>query len=216
MLPADCSRRDAAMVIRMLRKAAWPALLAALIPAGCNSPPASAQVLISSYIQGIASSSAICPFASQTAWINIGVETGNSPTTVADQGNQGGGQVSASCTVRGNGSNFDIQLNASLSNTGSITIVSNSPISPTDGGMGVTGTFESGTLGRYTSNNCTIKYSYNNGKVPVSPPIAGGRIWGHLSCLDAQRNDLGFMVDGGTVNATCDTEADFLFENCAV
>jgi hypothetical protein len=204
------------MIIRMLRLAAWPALLAALVPAGCNSTPASAQVFITSYIQGV--SSGTCPFASQTPWINIGVATGNSPTTVADQGNQGGGQVSASCGVKSNGSNFDIQLNAALSNTGSITIVSSMsmPISPTGGGMGVTGTFESGTLGRYTSNNCSITYKYNNGNVPVSPPIAGGRIWAHLSCVDSQRGDLSFMApDGGTTPATCDTEADFLFENCA-
>jgi hypothetical protein len=204
------------MVTRILSHAAWPALLAAVISAGCNSPPPTADAMVTSYIQGVSQQSAICPFASQTQWVNIGVETGNSPATVPDQGSQAGGQVSVSCSVKANGNGFDVQLNAALSDVGSITITSNSPVSPTGGGMGVTGTFESGTKGRYTSDSCAITYKYLNGNVPVSPPIAPGKIWAHLSCVGAQRNDLSFMgPDGGTQNATCDTEADFLFENCA-
>jgi hypothetical protein len=203
------------MVFRILRHAAWPALLAAAIPAGCNSPPTPADAFITSYIQGVSSTAALCPFGSQQQWINIGVATGNSPSTVSDQGSQAGGQVTVACTVRPNGNGFDVQLNAALSNTGSITVTSNTPITAASGGMGVTGTFESGTLGRYSSKDCTITFAYNNGKVPVSPPIAAGRIWAHLSCVTATRSDLSYMVDGGSAPATCDTEADFLFENCA-
>jgi hypothetical protein len=206
------------MVTRILRHAAWPALLSALTLAGCNSPPVPADAFVTSYIQGTSASPGLCKsFASQTQWIDIGVPTGNSPTTVADQGSQAGGQVTVACRVSPNGSGFDVQLNAALSGPegGSVTITSNSPITTT-GGMGVTGTFESAAKGNFSSQNCAITLAYNNGKVPVPQAVAAGRIWAHLSCTNAQSNDvMEVLPDGGTAPETCDTEADFLFENCA-
>jgi hypothetical protein len=81
--------------------------------------------------------------------------------------------------------------------------------------IALTGTFENGQLGRYTSDSCTIAFTYDGAPVPLNPPIAPGRIWGHLSCPNAQRGDISIMSpDGGVTPATCDTEADFLFENC--
>jgi hypothetical protein len=45
-----------------------------------------------------------------------------------------------------------------------------------------------------------------DGPVPASPPIAAGRIWGHLRCPHA--------FDNETPSVVCDVEADFMFENC--
>ncbi len=204
------------MIFRILRHAAWPALAAAAISSACTSPPPVADAFVQSYIEGVSSTAALCPFGSQQAWVNIGAATGLKPTTVSDGGNSAGGKVTVACTVHPNGNGFDVQLNAALSNQGSITITSNSPVTAAGGGMGVTGTFESGMYGRYSTNDCSITFMYNNAKVPVDTPIKAGAIWGHVSCVDAQRSDLNVMApDGGTANATCDTEADFQFENCA-
>jgi hypothetical protein len=204
------------MIFRILRHAAWPALVAAGISSACTSPPPTADAFVTSYIQGVSSTSALCPFASRKEWIDIGAPTGLKPTTVSDGGDQAGGKVSVTCSVHPNGDGFDVELNASVSSQGSITVTSNSPVTAAGGGMAVSGTFESGQSGRYASQNCTITFMYDNGKVPVDPPIKAGAIWAHLSCVDAQRGDA--MVigpDGGTSNETCDTEADFEFENCA-
>jgi hypothetical protein len=204
------------MVFRILRYAAWPALLAAGISTGCNSPPTPADTYVSSYLQAVSATAADCPFGIRQQWVDIGVGTGNSPSTVPDQGSQAGGQVTVACTVHPDGSGFDIQLNASQSNVGSMTITSQSPIDPSAGGTGVIGTFESGAHDTWRSNNCTLTFAYNNGKVPVSPPIAAGRIWAHVSCPNVSASDLNFQApDGGTVPSSCDGEADFLFENCA-
>jgi hypothetical protein len=216
MLPAARPQEgDAAMIFRILRHAAWPALLAAGISSACSSPPPTADAFVASYIeQGAAGGS--CPYASRLAWVNVGTATGLQPTTVADGNSNGGGTVSVSCSVHPNGSGFDVQANVAQTGAGSITIQSNSPVTVSGGGKGVSGTFGSEQKGRYSSNDCTIAYTYNNAKVPNMTPVAAGRIWAHLSCPGAQRSDLNVMgPDGGTSPATCDTEADFIFENCA-
>ena len=64
---------------------------------------------------------------------------------------------------------------------------------------------------------CTITYEYDpfgttggvagDQPVPTSPPIAAGRIWGHIKCPNA--------VSTSTPGVACDAEADFLFEQCS-
>jgi hypothetical protein len=204
------------MNIRILRHAAWPALLAAGITSACTSPPPTADAFVESYIQAVSATSQECPFGSRKEWIDIGTPTGLQPTTVADGNAQSGGTVTVACSVHPNGNGFDVTLNASLSGQGSLTITSNSPVTQAGGGMGVTGTFQSAQSGNYTSDNCKITYVYQGGMVPNKTPIAAGRIWAHISCVNAQRKDEMVMApDGGTTFPSCDTEADFIFENCA-
>jgi hypothetical protein len=207
------------MILRILRHATWPALLAAGTTSACTSPPATADAFVASYIQPSFMMAAACPFGSRKEWVDVGSPTGTQPTTVSDGNSQSGGNVSVSCSVHPNGSSFDLNLNAGLTGSGSMTITSspNAPVSYPAGGMHVTGTFLSGANGRYASDSCAISYMYNNGKVPNTQPIAGGRIWAHLSCVNAQRTDGAGMLlpDGGTTPDTCDTEADFIFENCS-
>jgi hypothetical protein len=158
----------------------------------------------------------LCPFARLIDWGDLGMAT-TPPTTVSNGQDQSGTPATVRCGVAADGAGFDVEMNASLSGAGSIRIASNTPggVTLASGASGVTGTFQSGKYGRYTSDHCTIAYTFNNAPVPVSPPIAPGRIWGHLSCPDAVTADILVMTpDGGTVNATCDAEADFFFENC--
>jgi hypothetical protein len=75
--------------------------------------------------------------------------------------------------------------------------------------------FESGSYGNYRDENCTITFTYQGNTVPDQPPLAAGRIWGHISCPNAENSGKTVQgEDGGTENVTCDGEADFLFEQC--
>jgi hypothetical protein len=71
--------------------------------------------------------------------------------------------------------------------------------------------FESGVSGTYSQSACTLAFTYNGTSVPDSPPIAAGRIWGHLSCPVAVGSA---GAGGGAAAPQCDAEADFLFEQC--
>jgi hypothetical protein len=178
-----------------------------------------ADGFVASFIQPNAAEPQICPFGSRADWIDVGAPLGSRPATIPDGANQAGSLVAIACAVHPTSGGFAVQLNAALSGTGSITVFSGTTqglVDPVAGGKGITATFESGRLGRYASSDCTITFTYDGGQVPQNPPIAPGRIWGHLSCPNARRTDgVGIMTpDGDVTYVTCDTEADFLFENC--
>ena len=79
------------------------------------------------------------------------------------------------------------------------------------------GVFQSTGSGTYRETDCTISFTYQQEAVPDNPPIAAGRIWGHISCPTAQVAGQTVMLpDGGTQNRQCDAEADFLFEQCGL
>jgi hypothetical protein len=160
----------------------------------------------------------LCPFGSRTDWLDVGAASTPRPTPVPNGGVMGGSHVSASCTVRAVGSGFDVLANAALGGVGSVTIVSPQPpgsISATTGGVGVSGTFESASMGQFSASNCVVTYTYAGASVQDSAPIASGRIWGHLSCPEATDPTVNrTLPDGGIAPATCDFETDFLFEDC--
>jgi len=202
----------------ILRRATSLALFASTTAlSACNSSTPEPTVFVTSYIQP-SGAGTVCDYQSQAPWIGIGAPTGNDPAVVANGGNQGGGEgVTVGCTVRPDGSGFDVSLNASLGGHGSITITSlaGHVVNPSTGGT-VEGTFQSANMGTWSSETCVITYQYQGGPVPRTPPIAAGRIWAHVSCPQAERSDgeLRGLPDGGMGLATCDTEADFLFEYC--
>jgi hypothetical protein len=178
--------------------------------------PMVAAAFVASSIASDPGAPQLCPFASRQDWIDVGSPATSSPVAAPDGSTQQTGRVAVACTVHATNGGFDVQLNAALSGAGSVTIASSSPVDAASGAQGVTGTFASGQRGRYSSDTCTIAFTYNGAPIPLSPPIAPGRIWGHLACPNAQRSDLQVMgPDGGTASSTCDAEADFLFENCA-
>jgi hypothetical protein len=86
----------------------------------------------------------------------------------------------------------------------------------TSGGSGITASFYSSVdQGPFSDTDCTITYTYLGKPVPISPPIAAGRIWGHIECphaLDSGQTTTG--PDGGAVERQCPASADFLFEQC--
>lgn len=205
-------------LVRGARHAAWVALFGVggslLACSNNNSPPPDAYVAMS---VGPGAGDA-CPFSSIQGFFAVGSSTGQKPTTVPDQGQAAGGTTSVACTVHPQGSGFDIQLSVS-NNDGSILIESPSGMGAVTASTssGVTATFSNASDGDgFSENNCTITYIYMNGPVSVSPPIAAGRIWGHISCPHATIS--GGMTtmgaDGGSSASSCQGEADFLFENC--
>jgi hypothetical protein len=137
---------------------------------------------------------------------------------VQDGASQGSGKATVRCAVQANNGGFDVSLDGALTGAGSVTITSSAgagAVNATTGGTGITGVFQSASKGTFRSDQCTITFTYDGMPLSSSVAIQSGRIWGHLSCPGAQNMDIAIMaVDGGVAYATCDTEADFLFENC--
>jgi hypothetical protein len=216
------------MVLRILppaRHAGWLALVAAcVVSSACsNNPPATPDAFIGATV-GVGSQSppSLCNFSGASdQFLDIGVATGGKPTVVQDGNSQtGGAQVHVSCSVTTAANGFDISLNASLGGPqgGSLTITSPSGQGAVtaSGGSGITASFQSGNQGLYRETDCTISFTYDGTPVPDSPPIAAGRIWGHISCPAAQSANGQTVTgpDGGSQPVQCDAEADFLFEQC--
>ncbi len=155
-----------------------------------------------------------------TTWLPVGTDTADKPTTVADQGSTGSGTATIDCMVHPSGSGFDIALSIVVAGNpgGHVTITSQSGQGTvtTSGGTGITASFyNSVDLGPYSETDCTISYTYLGQPVPISPPIAAGRIWGHLNCPHAtESGQTTTGPDGGPTTIACAASADFLFEQC--
>jgi hypothetical protein len=209
-------------ILRLARHAGWVALLAACATvSACSNNPAARPDAFVAAIVGPGSNGPACNLGTFQQWLDLGTNTPDKPTTQQDGSNQAGSSVSVSCTVATSGNGFDIDLNATQEGLsgGSLTISSPSGTGAVtqSGGSGITGVFQSGQYGTYRETDCTISFSYNSGMVPDQPPIAGGRIWAHISCPTAtQSGKTTNAPDGGTESVTCDAEADFLFEQCSL
>ncbi len=163
--------------------------------ASCPTPSAQAYVAATMSSAGGGS----CPVAGGAgAFLTIGSGGGGMPTPVTD----GSNNVSVACMVHPSGSGYDVQLTASMSGGGSVSLSGSVTAS---GASGVSASF-SGSQGGgpYTDNNCSVAFTYMGSPVQASSPVTAGRIWGHVSCPMAAMG-----------SNTCDAEADFLFENCA-
>jgi hypothetical protein len=205
------------MSLRILRHAAWPVLSVAAITSACSSKSAPPDAFAKTSLQP--GMGGLCSFAQQTTLIEVGVPVGMKPDTVPNGGSQAGGQVNVGCTVHPDNGGYDIDLNVELVGQGAMHVYSTGAGAVTaSGGTGISADFSKavGSSGEtYSASDCTISYMYMRGTVPDSMPVAPGRIWAHVSCLDAQAMSNVITADGGTVSQTCDAEADFLFENCS-
>jgi hypothetical protein len=207
------------MTLSLLRHAGWAGLLAACGAAtACSSTTnPTADAFVSATV-GAGSDPMICAFGgTPMPWLEIGDGVGGNPTRINNGGSNGDGSVDVNCTVHPDGNGFDISLSAELTGPmgASLIIQSSGSGAVTTSGGTVQASFGSGTNGSYSSNNCTITYTYNGTAVPDSPPIAAGRIWGHVDCpaaMDTSSTKTG--PDGGPTSDTCDANADFLFEQC--
>jgi hypothetical protein len=170
---------------------------------GQAPPPADAFVAAT---VGPGALATLCPDKTFMPSFALGTATPDKPTTVVNGGAAGSGTATVTCSVIPQGPGFDVSLSASA---GGRTFTVQSPAGQgavqSNGGIGLTMTFSDAT-GTYQGNPCTLSYMYMSAPVPVSPPVTAGRIWGHLSCPAAQVQ--------GQAGVQCDTEADFLFEQC--
>jgi hypothetical protein len=211
------------MVLRILsfaRHAGWLALAGACVAASAcnNSSPAPNAAFVNALVGG--GGNPACNLKVRAPFVGIGTPTGGKPVLVNDGDSQSGSStVHVSCSVTTSGSGFDVSLNATLEGQqgGSLTITSPSGQGAVteSGGTGITGVFQSPIDGVYRQKDCTIDFSYNGNPVPDSPPIAAGRIWGHIKCPNAVLSGQTTTgADGGPADVACDAEADFLFEQC--
>lgn len=176
---------------------------------------------------GVGGGSSCTGHPSLGAFFRIGVATAGHPNTVQDGGQFQDDNVTVACTVHPQGGGFDISLSAitdgpnagSLSITsppgrGAVTSMPSSGFSASFVGAG--GLIYREQAGASDPTGCTITYAYDasgsiggvagDTPVPVTPPVAAGRIWGHIKCPNAVAT-----AEPGTV---CDAEADFMFEQC--
>jgi hypothetical protein len=205
------------MILRILRHASWPVLSAAAITSACSSKSAPPDAFVVTSLQP--GQGGLCSFAQQTTLIEVGVAVGMKPDTVQNGGSQAGGQVTVDCSVHPDSGGYDIDLSVELVGQGAMHVTSTGSGAVTSSGAtGITATFSKsfGSSGQsYSASDCTLTYKYMRNPVPDSTPVAPGRIWAHVSCLDAMAMSSVITMDGGTVPQTCDAEADFLFENCS-
>jgi hypothetical protein len=204
------------MSFRSLRRSWSLAILAPLAATACgSSSPPTEDAFVSANV--LDSAAGTCNEHSSTSIVQIGQAVAGKPSTVNTGGSEGAGTVTLSCNVSAVNSGFDIQLQAEQAGTGGGVITITSPlgqgtVSPTATSVsGITGNFNNPQVGHYLDSNCTLTYTYNGAPVPTMPPVAGGRIWGHLDCPNAVLQ--GQTGTGGSA-IVCDAQVDFLFENC--
>jgi hypothetical protein len=161
----------------------------------------------------------LCAFAQQATLLDVGVATSNQPSTVANGGSQAGAKVTVACAVHPHYNGYDIDLNVELVARGALHVFSTGPGAVTSsGGTGISAAFSTtvgGSAQTYSADDCTLTYMYQAAPISNPMPVAPGRIWGHVSCPNAQAMTDVLLPDGGTVPQQCDAEADFLFENCS-
>ena len=204
------------MILSLLRHSTgWLALLGACgfaVACSSNSTPPADAFVQASVGTGPMSNSSMCPLGGvAAAWLNVGTAVADKPTTVQDGGNNGTGNVAVACKVTPSGNGFDIDISVAQDGSTGASMTITSPAGmgavTTSGGTGITATFTSTVDGGpYSSNACVITYEYMMTTVPVDPPVAGGRIWGHIECPAA--------LLSGQPGKQCDARADFLFEQC--
>jgi hypothetical protein len=153
-----------------------------------------------------------CPLSTKTTIMALGAAAAGHPTTVQDMTLIGNVSTSVVCTVHPDGSGFDVQVSANAGGPMGGAFLVDAPNTvgavTTSGAQNLYLSITAASSGvSYNSHACTLTYTYEGQPVPVSPTIAAGRIWAHVSCPAA--------TEGGQPSAQCDVEADFLFEQCA-
>jgi hypothetical protein len=168
---------------------------------------------------GPSSPTTVCHFGIAQSWLMVGAPTPSIPDVVQDGGSQNGAPVAVACSVIPVNAGFDVSLQISVGGTGGggLTITSPAGVGAVTmaGAQGITASWQSETFGPASESDCTIAFTYEGQPVYDDPPVAAGRIWGHLSCPQALFDGETVVgPDGGTTTVHCDGEADFLFEQC--
>jgi hypothetical protein len=175
----------------------------AFAPTGCSDPvnPPPRVVMESTVVQGAHGKQ--CQISS-VQWVNIGgfgnPAAGTPPRPVEDGTTDNGAAVHVSCSVKKNGSAYDVLAEAQISGPdgGTITIVG----SFTEQGnqANLRGVFQRGDFGKYEQKDCTADYSPS-----TVAGVAPGRVWALMKCPNLARPD---------IDALCEGQVQFRFENC--
>ena len=200
------------MIVQNLRHAAWPAVFACVSMVACSKKPATEDAFVNASLG--ASNDGLCPVSSASVVTVGAMQASTEPMTIPD-GEDG---LNVNCTVHPNGDGFDIQLSAQTPGSQGGAIIISGHVNSDTGGM-VSAQFASGpAAGTYlATGNCALTYTYLNQPIAASDRIAAGKIFAHVSCPEAENTSMVSVTlpDGGAATATCDGEADFLFDNCA-
>jgi hypothetical protein len=172
-----------------------------LVAAACtnSNPPPEAFVKVIMTASPVVGST--CEYAAGVNILQIGQPggPGNLPMRIAD----GAPGVHVGCVVHPVGGGFQISLEASRAGTTPSSMIVTGMVTAANGGMNLEGDFVA--TGGYASMGCLFTFTSGSGYMPM-PPIAAGKIAGHLSCPMEVRSDV--------TGETCDAEADVLFDNC--
>jgi hypothetical protein len=206
------------MGLRSLRHTQWLVPVAACAAIACSGNKSPTPDVWVTATVGQTAAGGTCNEQSATTIISVGPQSPSpldKPTTVSSGGADVGGTVNITCSINPSGSGFDVQLSVVKSGQGSLTITSApGKGAVTETGGTVTVTWSNPMVGQYDQSDCMFTATFQGGSLPsgAGPAVAGGRIWGHVSCPAAQ-NQNQTLMNGMFV--TCDGEADFLFENCS-
>ncbi len=135
-----------------------------------------------------------------TPWVVIGDTL--HPVDNGDQ--QSGASVSVSCSVKTEGTGFQVSGSATLQGQGSLTITGH--FEPRAGDppadqAGIRAVFQRGDTGTFKQDDCTVSYANN-----PNMGVAAGRVWGQITCPHATYDQQG---------RTCLGSGEFRFENCS-
>ncbi len=200
------------MMLKSLKHAGWPALLACAAAAACSKMPAAQDAFVIATV-GPGSDPTLCSGVSSTAsFFTVGqTNSSNYPMTVPD----GQGPLTVNCTVTSNGGGYDVRLSAQLpgSEGGAFSLTGHVDA---NGGTGLTAIFANAMEGDFSSTSCTVTYKYAGSTIAADQTVSAGQIFGHVDCPEATNSNTQITLsDGAAATTTCDASADFLFQNCA-
>ncbi len=201
-----------------LARTAGLALGVGLAASACSSTPEPAQAFVKLVVgPSISVPGACAGYPSDTTLMQVGMP-GNpnvDPVVQPTRISTGAQTIQISCSVHPTGKTFSVSLEiaqGNVSTNGSTSLnVSATNVDPTTGAMNVNGTVSNTIAGDYGSTACALTFgALGAGATPPSPSIEPGRIWAHLSCPAATNPS----IPQSNGPSTCDTEVDFIFENC--
>lgn len=203
-----------------LVRTAGLALGVGLVGSACSSTPDPPQAFVKLVMSPSLAAPGMCVgYPSDTTLMQVGTpgNTNVNPIVQPTRISTGAQTVQISCSVHPTGNTFTVGIQIAqgdVSSTGSTSLtVSATGVDPATGAMNVTGNVSNSIAGDYGSMACVLSYGTPGaGGEPSGSPVASGRIWAHLSCPSATNGAITTQSGGPS---TCDTEVDFIFENCS-
>jgi hypothetical protein len=200
-----------------VRRAIGPAVLVCAAVGACSNSTAVPRTFLSAtfkaFYDPMHNNQNTCKQRNGGEVLGIGTASSD-PMRVSDgQQDRGMDIVQVQCSVTGS---YEVRASAYRPGASGGNLSISGHVDVSAGGQNITAELD---LSGYTfqASDCNISFTYQNSAVPQNPPIAKGRIWGHLTCnkmIDGS-GQLAMLMDGAQVHEACGLEADFIFENCS-